>query len=119
MGQDGGYGAAGTCAPIATKCAPGGQAAMMACEKKFEEEAMDTDRRIRAVEAEWAARVAEVEQQWGEWGRRSHGQPYRHTRTRPAHLFPFSSPSCHSRPHKHESTALAAVQALSCTMGSG
>jgi hypothetical protein len=39
---------------------------MIACERKFEEEAGDAEKRVKAAEAQCEASIAEVEAQWGE-----------------------------------------------------
>jgi hypothetical protein len=43
-----------------------GRHRMLACERKFEEEVVEWEGRLKAADAQWAARVAEVEQQAGE-----------------------------------------------------
>jgi hypothetical protein len=39
---------------------------MLACERKFEEEVGEWEARLKAADAQWAARLAEAEQQAGE-----------------------------------------------------
>ena len=41
---------------------------MLACERKFEEEAAEAEARLKAADHAWQGRVEEIEQAWGEMG---------------------------------------------------